>query len=175
MANLLGHCLSAMAFQSTINPLLGLRFISESSFLAGIIGMLIHLDRDCYNAGRTPYLHSLLLGSLYSLLGAVLPLLLLELGMLEANQIPAVLTVTLSGFMSHLLVDAFTDEGIFLAPNTREIRKWFQRRPETDNSWVCWKRFSLGKNRTNDDPILNLAVSGVSLLVLVTLLGLTPV
>lgn len=174
MANLLAHCLSAMALQSTINPFLGLGFISESSFLAGMIGMAIHLDRDCYNAGRTPYLHSLLFGSLYSLMGVAFPLLLLELEILETHQAALILTVLPSGFISHLLVDALTDEGVFLVPKTCHVLKWFQRRPDSDNSWVCWKRHSLCKSRSNDDPILNFSVSAASLFVLIVLLALSP-
>jgi hypothetical protein len=174
VANLLAHCLSAMAFQSAINPFLGLSFVSESSFLAGMIGMGISLDRDCHNAGRTPYLHSFLFGSLYSLLGFTLPLLFLELEILQTYQVAVVLTVIPSGFISHLLVDALTDEGVFLVPDTPKVLRWFQRRLDPSNSWVHWKKFSLCKDRSNDDPMLNLSVSAASLLVLVTLLALTP-
>ncbi len=174
MANLLAHCLSAMALQSAINPYLGLRFISESSFLAGIVGMAIHLDRDCYNGGRTPYLHSLLFGILHSLLVVAFTMLALEFDIAKMDQAVLILTILPTGFASHLLTDILTEEGIYLFPGTHRVQDWFLRRVDSENSWTCWKKFSLSKNRSNDDPILNFFVSSVSLIVLILLLALTP-
>ncbi len=163
-----------MALQSAINPFLGLRFISEPSFLAGIVGMAIDLDRDCYNAGRTPYLHSLLFGILQSLLVIAFTMLAVEIDIAKMDEAVLILTILPTGYASHLLTDVFTEEGVFLLPATHRVRDWFLRRPDSENSWVCWRRFSLDKNRNNDDPILNFLVSLVSLIVLVLLLALTP-
>ncbi len=163
-----------MALQSAVNPLLGAEFISEPSFFAGIVGMVIHLDYDGFNGGRTPYLHSVLAGLLFSLASFAFILLTGETGLLDIRTTLPFSTVIPAGFLSHLLVDAFTNEGVYLAPDTTCVRKWFQREPNPDDSWVHWSKFSLSSNRKNDDPILNLIVSSASLGVLIALLALTP-
>jgi hypothetical protein len=174
MANLLAHSLSAMALQSAVNPLLGLNFLSESSFLAGIVGMLIHLDSDCYNGGRTPLLHSVLFGTLYSWLSFAILALMLTTGLIVMDQLILFFTIVPTGFASHLLVDGFTAEGVFVLPNRAGAWHWFCRRPDPENSWMNWKKHTLGGKRGNDDPILNLSVSLASLVALISFLALTP-
>ncbi len=101
-------------------------------------------------------------------------MLLLELGLVQWDQIAPRLTIIPTGFASHLLIDSFTDEGIFLFPNSSRISDWLQRRPDLDNTWIFWNKFSFGAKRSSNDPILNLCVSLMSLVVLLVLLALTP-
>lgn len=174
MVNLLAHCLSAMALQSVINPTLGMNFLSESSFIAGIVSMIVHLDRDCYNGKRTPILHSALFGVLWSLVAlAVVSALFALRSPPEILSLP-LLAVVPTGIFSHLLSDVLTEEGIYLFPLVPRVSEWFLRRPDPENSWVSWRRISLSRRRKNDDPMLNLCVSLVSLAVLLSLLALTP-
>lgn len=153
-----------MAIQSVLNPFLGLGNISESTFIAGLLSMLIHLDRDSYNGKRTPILHSTLFAVAWSLLFAF-TMSFAQLGMYSA--------LTLSAFASHILTDAFTEEGVFMFPKSLKPKDWFKRRPNPENSWVYWNRYSLSK-RSNDDPLVNLSISAASVLVLIALLALTP-
>jgi hypothetical protein len=163
-----------MALQSAVNPLLGLRFLSESSFLAGMVGMLIHLDRDGYSGGRTPLLHSVLFCTLYSWCSSVLLVLFFSLGLMPMDVLNALVMIIPTGFTAHLLADSCTREGIFLFPDRLNVLGWFRRRPDSENSWMNWKRYSLDPKRGNDDPILNLSVSSISLVVLIAFLAVTP-
>jgi hypothetical protein len=174
MANLLAHCLSAMALQSVFNPILGMDFLSESSFIAGVIGMLIHLDHDCHNGGRTPLLHSVLFGAFYSWVSLTLLALLYVFGLASLAHFNLFFLVIPLGFCAHLITDAFTEEGIFAFPDRLDPGKWFRRKPDSDNSWVNWRKHSLSAKRKNDDPLLNLGVSSASLVALISLLALTP-
>lgn len=174
MANLLAHCLSAMALQSVVNPLLGLDFLSESSFLAGVIGMLIHLDRDCYNGGRTPLLHSVLFAAIYSWCSFIILALLCSVELISLDQLVLLFLIVPTGFAAHLLTDSLTEEGIFVFPGPIGSSHWFRRKPDPENSWVNWGRYSLSGERKNDDPLLNLGVSSVSLIALISFLALTP-
>ncbi|MEE9223683.1 MAG: hypothetical protein V3U51_02930 [Thermoplasmata archaeon] len=174
MVNLLAHCLSAMALQSVVNPLLGMDSLSESSFLAGAIGMLIHLDYDCHNGGRTPLLHSVLFGAVYSWFSLTLLALLYLLGPISLDHFILFFLVVPTGFCAHLITDGFTEEGVFLFPDRLGLSHWFRRKPDPENSWVNWGRHSLSRKRKNDDPLLNLGVSSVSLIALISFLALTP-
>lgn len=174
MVYLLAHCLSAMAFQSAVNPALGLSYLSETSFLAGIASMLIHLDQDGHNGKRTPLLHSVLFGVIWSLLATCVISAAHMLGLISARYVTPLVTVLPVAFASHLLADAFTEGGIYLVPRSSRPADWFQRKHDSENSWSNWKKVSLPGKRRNDDPILNFCVSAISLIVLIVLLGLTP-
>jgi hypothetical protein len=174
MANLLAHCLSAMALQSVVNPFLGHNFLSESSFLAGIVGMLIHLDSDGYNGRRTPLLHSVTFGAFYSWISSTTLTLMFWLELMSLDSLMTLFTIVPTGFAAHLLADGFTEEGIFLFPESMYVRDWFRRRPDPEQSWLNWKRYSFGGKRKNDDPVLNLCFSSASLAALIAFLALTP-
>ncbi|UCD92474.1 MAG: hypothetical protein JSV43_00645 [Methanobacteriota archaeon] len=174
MVYLLAHCLSAMALQSVFNPFLGLNYLSVTSFMSGIVSMLVHLDRDSYNGKRTPLLHSVLFGVIWSLLAALFLCLVSMSELMTQIQLLPLATVFPTAFASHLLADAMTEEGIYLMPRTLHISRWFQRKYDPDNSWANWKTATLPGKRRNDDPILNFCVSFVSLVVLIVLLALTP-
>lgn len=174
MVFVLAHCLSAMALQSAFNPFLGLNYLSETSFLSGIVSMLIHLDRDSYNGKRTPLLHSVLFGAIWSMLAVLIVGIVSMSGLNTQVQLLPLLTVFPTAFASHLLADALTEEGIYLVPRTVHFSRWFKRRHDPDNSWVNWEKAALPGKRRNDDPLLNFFVSFVSLVVLIVLLALTP-
>jgi hypothetical protein len=163
-----------MALQSAVNPLLGLNFLSESSFLAGMVGMLIHLDSDCHNGGRTPLLHSVMFGALYSWFSFTVLALMLSTGLLTPDQLILLFTIVPAGFASHLLADSFTREGIFVLPDRVGALHWFRRSPDPENSWMNWRKYTLSGKRENDDPVLNLFVSSASLVALISFLALTP-
>lgn len=174
MVYLLAHCLSAMAFQSAMNPSFGLNSLSETSFLAGIVSMFIDLDRDCYNGKRTPLLHSALFGAIWCLVAESVILCAAVSGLMPMSQVLPLVAVFPAAFASHLLADAFTEEGVYLLPRCARFPEWFRRKHDPENSWVKWKKVSLPGKRRNDDPILNFCVSFVSLVVLIVLLALTP-
>jgi hypothetical protein len=163
-----------MALQSAVNPLLGLNYVSESSFLAGIVSMLIHLDSDCYNGGRTPMLHSVLSGVLCSWFSFAVLVLMHTTQLITLDQLILFFTIVPTGFTSHLLADGFTREGVFVLPDRVGATTWFRRRPDPENSWMNWRKYAISGKRGNDDPALNLFVSSASLVALISFLALTP-
>jgi hypothetical protein len=163
-----------MALQSAVNSVIGPNYLSESSFVAGIVSMAIHLDQDCYNGKRTPFLHSVFFGTVWSLVAVGLLHATVALRLFSYDQMIPFVAVFPTAFTSHLLSDCLTEEGIYLFPRSRRFLEWFRRKPDPENSWVNWERLSLCRKRKNDDPILNLCASSISLVVLIALLALTP-
>jgi len=96
------------------------------AFAAGIVSALVDLDGSDLRPGRTPWLHSLATAVLWSLFGCGF-----VLALAPGQLAGAALAIPL-GFGSHLGIDAFTVDGIFLWPRTRMPSDWLMPyRPES--------------------------------------------
>ena len=85
----------------------------------------------------------------------------------------------ISAYSTHLLIDVFTKEGIYLFPKGTNIRKWVMRLPEGDRTcWDYWVKLQNAKldklKRGNDDPILNSLISVPSLLAIIVFVAMMP-
>jgi membrane-bound metal-dependent hydrolase YbcI (DUF457 family) len=176
MANLLAHALAGLAFCAVLNTILGIPSISWTIFLSGFLAMLIELDLDDLSENhRSPIGHSVFFGIVWvSVFSAVI-------WVLFQSEIALGGTLAIiSAYSTHLVIDLFTKEGIYLFPKGSKIRKWICRLSEGDNE--CWEYWIVVQNtrlnrikRGNDDPILNALISVPSLLAIIVFVALMPV
>jgi hypothetical protein len=176
MANLLAHALAGLAFCGLLNMAFGLPSVTWGIFAAGFLSMLIELDQDDLSENhRSPIGHSVFFGVLWVVVFSVV------IWILFPSEIALGGTLAIiSAYTTHLLIDMFTKEGIYLFPKGARIGKWFKRLPKGDRTcWDYWAKFQNAKldklKRGNDDPILNSLISVPSLLAIIVYVALMPV
>jgi membrane-bound metal-dependent hydrolase YbcI (DUF457 family) len=176
MANLLAHALAGLAFCGVLNMAFGLPSITWWIFAAGLLAMLIELDFDDLSENhRSPIGHSVFFGILWVVIISIL------LWVLFPSEIALGATLAIiSAYFTHLLIDLFTKEGIYLFPQGFKIKKWFTRLSRGDRAcWEYWTYFQNARinkiKRGNDDPILNALISIPSLLAIIVFVALMPV
>ena len=182
MAGLLSHALAAMAAAAVMYLLLGLPAISFGIFAAGVISMLIEQDYDELSTNkRTPITHSILFGIIWIIILSIILWSSASITIIS-NSIALELTLAvISAFSTHLVIDAFTKEGIYIIPKGTNVKKWIRGLPIGDTvAWGYWRQFRIdnirGRNisRANEDPILNSAISLPSLILIIALVAAMP-
>ncbi len=182
MAGLLSHALAAMAASAVLYLLLDLPAISFGIFVAGVISMLMEQDYDELSPNkRTPITHSIFFGIIWIV---TLSIIFWNLGSIKiiSNRIRLELVLAvIAAFTTHLAIDTFTKEGIYIIPKGTHVKKWIQGLPKGDTAaWGYWRHYHLerivGKNvsRPNEDPILNTAVSLPSLMIIIIFVAAMP-
>lgn len=175
MANLLAHAMAGLAFCGLLNMAFGLPSISWGIFAAGFLAMLIELDLDDLSENhRSPIGHSVFFGVIWIAVFSIIVWVVFP-SEIALNGTLAVI----SAYVTHLTIDLFTKEGIYLIPKGARIRKWVMRLPEGDRTcWDYWVKFQNAKldkiKRGNDDPILNALISVPSLLTIIVYIALMP-
>lgn len=155
MSNELTHGLAAAVAASTISLLAGKPAISAPVFLAGFAGMLINLDRGgAMNGSRTPYGHSLVFGIFWLYASAICVYFVHISGMLSVDSALWYLVAFAAAYFSHLALDAFSGEGIFIVPLARgnKARDW--------NNWTRLRIVSKARSRASSGE-LNVALVSV--------------
>lgn len=176
MANLLAHALAAMAFCAGLNFIVGIPAISWGVFLAGFCAMLIELDLDDLSENhRSPIGHSVFFGVVWIVIFSVVVWIIFPMN----TALRGTLSI-ISAFSTHLLIDVFTKEGIYINPKGAKIKSWVTRLSKGDTE--CWEYWNVFQNtrldklkRRNDDPILNACVSLPSLLIIIFFVAIMPV
>ena len=135
MANELTHALFAGAVMAALNPIFGLDVIGWNVFLAGMVAMLLNLDRVETAVGkRSPAGHSIvfILILLY-ILGCAIYLFCVLTGtsLLVGGTLALAIAV---GEFTHLFLDALTGS-IFTFPKDLKMRSWL--RPHAPLQY-CW-------------------------------------
>ncbi|UCE38964.1 MAG: metal-dependent hydrolase [Thermoplasmata archaeon] len=181
MAGLLSHSLAAMAACAVIGFIFGLPGISWGVFLAGFVSMLIELDLDDLSPNtRTPIGHSIFFGLIWIALFSLLVWGMAANGALSEGIALEFTICIISAYLTHLVIDSFTKEGIYTYPKGLKTRKWVVRLSKGDKkAWEYWhllqnKRFVKLK-RANDDPVLNAVISIPSLLAIIIFVALMPI
>ena len=116
--------------------------------------MLINLDRGgSMNGRRTPYGHSLAFGILW-LYVVVIILYFLHLFGLHGLEQGIPFTIAFgAAYFSHLALDAFSNEGIFILPLSKGGK---------NHDWSNWTRLSLaGPKKATSSGELNMALVSV--------------
>ncbi|MEE9150243.1 MAG: metal-dependent hydrolase, partial [Thermoplasmata archaeon] len=133
MANLLAHALAAMAFCGGLNALFGIPAISWGVFLAGFLAMLIELDLDDLSQNhRSPIGHSVFFGVIWIVIFSVVVCVIFP----KEIALRGILAI-ISAYSTHLAIDVFTKEGIYVYPKGSKIKSWVTRLSKGDR--VCWE------------------------------------
>jgi len=182
MAGLLSHALGAMAASAILFLLFGLPAISFGIFMAGVISMIMEQDFDELSpTRRTPITHSIFFGIIWIVIFSSIPWISASVNMIS-NRIALELTLAImAAFSTHLAIDAFTKEGIYLFPKGAHVMKWIRGLPKGETeTWSYWRRYHIERfmgrhvTRANEDPILNAAISIPSLLTIIVFVAAMP-
>jgi hypothetical protein len=182
MSGLLSHALGAMAAAAIIYLLLGLPPISFGIFMAGVISMLMEQDYDELSPNkRTPITHSIFFGIIWII---ILSCILWSTASIEIISKGIALEVNIAiiaAFTTHLAIDTFTQEGIYVFPKGTQAKKWIRGLPMGGTeTWGYWKQFRIEEikgrkiSRANEDPILNAAISLPSLMIIIIFVAAMP-
>jgi hypothetical protein len=182
MAGLLSHALGAIAFAALLGWVVGLPPISFGIFMAGVITMFMEQDYDELSATkRTPITHSVFFGIIWVVILSIFFLGLAPLKILSGRISQELVIAVISAFTTHLLIDAFTKEGIYIIPKGTDMRRWIRGLPRGETeTWAYWKQFRIEKilgrkiSRANDDPILNACISLPSLIIIIIFVAAMP-
>jgi membrane-bound metal-dependent hydrolase YbcI (DUF457 family) len=175
MANLLAHALAGLAFCGVLNIAFGLPSVSWGIFAAGFLAMFIELDLDDLSENnRSPIGHSVFFGVLWVVIFSIV-----LWGVFPSEIAIGGTLAIVSAYTTHLLIDVFTKEGIYLFPKGLRIGRWIMRLSQGDEAcWGYWVKFQNAKlnklKRGNDDPILNAIISVPSLLAIILFVALMP-
>ena len=169
MANELTHALFAGAVMAVLNPFLGLQAIGWNVFLAGMVGMLLNLDRtEMSDSKRSPMGHSLGFVFIWLyVLGCVSYLYCVLTG--TSILFGGLLTLAVAvGLLTHLLLDAITGHQIFTIPNNLRPKSWLAKvETGSDRFWGAWDRTQVSSIRFRDSQ-----VNVCSLAVLLVVIGI---
>lgn len=157
MSNNLTHALAAAAMQCAFNVILDQPIIGLNIFVAGILAMLINLDRiDGMSGKHSPLGHSIGFGLIWIYVAVCVTYLAYAFDLLAGHAVLGLFTAVVSAYVTHLLLDAFTEEGIFSFPNLGKFGQLFKASDSNYiREWEAWGRLSLAspKRRLTDGRI----------------------
>jgi hypothetical protein len=114
--------------------------------------LLVNLDRCELPGGRrTPFGHSLIALTGWTYAAAMALALLAEAGVLDWAIIAPIALGASVGYVSHLLMDAFGSEGIYLLPN-RDFPALESLPEGCERQWAGWSVVRLGRGKPRDVP-----------------------
>lgn len=112
-----------MACCGVVNLLMDLPPVSSSLFLAGFVAMLINLDYSKKTKlNRTPLGHSIFSALLWSMIFLILMLILSSYGIFDWHIAFQLSIVFAASYITHLLLDFFTIEGLYTFKGKRWLR-----------------------------------------------------
>ncbi len=115
MPSNLSHCLFAVMVCGGANLAFGLPPISSSIFFAGFIAMLMSLDYSVEKGkNRTPWIHSLVSCIVLPIAFGLIAYLIHTLGILDWTMTLELSIGFCVGYATHVALDFFTCEGIFI-------------------------------------------------------------
>jgi hypothetical protein len=169
-----------MAASAILGSAMGLSGISWGVFAAGFIAMMIELDLDDLSQNsRSPIGHSVFFTIVWILVLSILFYGLALGGTLPMKLSQEMILAIISAFTTHLAIDLFTKEGVYLFPKGSNIKRWITRLSKGDR--MCWEYWYLFQNekikrwqRANEDPILNALISVPSLLIIIFFVAVMP-
>jgi hypothetical protein len=140
------------------------------------MAMLIELDLDDLSENkRSPIGHSVFFGVVWITIFSV------AIWMIFPGEIALMGTLTVTAaYSTHLIIDLFTKEGIYVFPRGPKITSLILRLSRgSSKTWENWYLFQNSRikklSRKNDDPILNALISIPSLLVIIVFVAMMPV
>jgi hypothetical protein len=142
MTNELSHALFAGAVMAAVNPLLGLEVIGWNVFLAGIVGMLLNLDRVEVAGGmRSPIGHSVGFCLIWVYVVGIVTYVYCVITGAPLILMGAITLAVGIGLFTHLLLDALSGRHIFTIPNNTRLGSWFSKTDTgSDRFWGAWSR-----------------------------------
>lgn len=155
MTNELTHALFAGAVMAAVNPLLGLEVIGWNVFLAGIVGMLLNLDRiEVAGERRSPFGHSVGFCLIWVYIaGLVSYIYCIAFGTPFIFAGAVTLAVGI-GLFTHLLLDAISGRHIYTIPNNTRLGSWFSKTNTSSNRfWGAWNRATVKKVQVRDSQV----------------------
>lgn len=112
-----------MACCGTMNLFTGLPPVSSSLFLAGFAAMLINLDYSAKTKlNRTPLGHSIFSAPLWSMIFLIFMFILSSSGILDWHIAFELSVVFAASYITHLILDFFTLEGLYIFKGKRWLR-----------------------------------------------------
>ena len=119
--------------------------IQTAAFAGALCGLLVNLDRfEMPQGRRTPFAHSLPALLVWSYLAGVLLSALATFAVVPAQEASAVTLGFSLGYASHLLLDVFSSEGVYIFPNF-EFPAAESLPVGCDRQWAGWRAARLGK------------------------------
>ncbi len=159
MSNNLTHGIAGSVLMAAVNAVFGLPILGLNIFIAGILAMLINLDRIGGASGkRSPIGHSVASAAAFVYLAYCAMHVAQMFGLMGPETAGAILLAVVCGYSSHLALDAVSGEGIYLLPTSRKSSK----------CWNNWLRISMGGVSRISDSKANMAFGAV-LVVLIAL------
>lgn len=143
MTNHLGHafvgCMITLAASAVACP----SHAGEAAFAGALSALLVNLDRYELPTGRrTPFGHSLAAWALWSSISTTALAALCEAGVLGTSSLVPISYGASIGYGSHLLIDAFSAEGVYLMPN-HEFPAMDSLPEGCTRQWAGWSQISV--------------------------------
>lgn len=179
MSNLLSHSLFAIILQAVVGFLFGFPLISTGIFLAGILALLPNLDcSELMPNHRTPYSHSVFFGIIWTAAAVVVLLLLYSIHHLQFTTSIELSLAVATAMFSHLFLDFFTEDGIFIFPKRRSLKHVFRGINLGDERmWKYWEKVSSDRlgilPKKSGDALFNLYINVPSLALLIVYVGVS--
>jgi hypothetical protein len=119
MCGIMTHLFVSMALHGLISITVGWKIPSVSMMVAGLVAILVDLDRLAIPPGRTPITHSAILVPFWPAMALCIA---------HSCGLPITCSFEFStaiaiAFTSHVILDIMDRNGIFLFPNTMRLRK----------------------------------------------------
>lgn len=140
---------------AVVNPLLGLEVIGWNVFLAGIVGMLLNLDRiEVAGGRRSPFGHSVgfcLIWTYAAGIASYVYCLVYGTPFVFAGAVTLAVGI---GLFSHLLLDALSGRHIFTIPNNTRPGSWLSKTSAgSDCFWGAWDRAKVERFQVRDSQV----------------------
>jgi len=172
MAEKFAHALAAMAAMSLMGLAAGYPMLSYGVFVAGIFAVLLDMDERRSPTSRySVFSHSVLFGTYWCYAALCVFLFLGVIGWIEGKTAWEMTLAMVAAVSSHLLLDAFSKDGIFILPKGK-VNTWFKELNDGDEkAWSSWLRFPSEEwrnshGRVQGEPMYNMMISLASMGVL---------
>lgn len=155
MTNELTHALFAGAVMAVVNPLIGMDVIGWNVFLAGMVGMLLNLDRmEAAGGKRSPIGHSVGFCLIWVYLAAIVSYLYCIMTGIDFILVGVITLAVAIGLFTHLLLDALSGEHIYTIPTNANPVSWLSRTDvKFDRFWGAWNRKKIEAIRVRDSQV----------------------
>ena len=155
MTNELTHALFAGAVMAVVNPILGLDVIGWNVFLAGIVGMLLNLDRiEVAGGRRSPIGHSVGFCMIWTYTAGIVSYIYCIVSGTPFVFAGAITLAVGIGLFSHLLLDYFSGKHIFTLPNNARPGSWLLKTfADSDRFWGAWNRAKVERIQVRDSQV----------------------
>ena len=155
MTNELTHALFAGAVMAVVNPFIGMDVIGWNVFLAGMVGMLLNLDRmEAAGGRRSPIGHSVGFCLVWVYLAAIVAYVFCMATGTGLFLVGSITLATGIGLFTHLLLDALSGDHIYTLPRNVKLGSWLARTDVNyDRFWGAWNRKKVEAFRVRDSQV----------------------